>query len=385
MKKLAIVTSHPIQYNAPWFRLLAKANKTEIKVFYTWSQTEVGNTYDPGFKKNISWDIPLLDGYDYSFVNNISTNPGSGHFKGIINPTLITEIVTWQADAVLVFGWAFSSHLKCIRYFKGKIPVMFRGDSTLLRTQSFIKKIIRALFLKWIYSYVDYAFYVGTANKSYFKKYGLKEQQLLFAPHAVDNDRFIGKGDEFDLAALVWKEELGISASEFVVLFAGKLETIKKPEFIIQLANKLKDLPIKFVFVGNGSKENELKETTKNDARFIFIDFQNQLKMPIVYRLANLFILPSISETWGLSVNEAMASGLAVAVSSSCGCAIDLVYKDINGYVFDENNIYQCEDELRKLCNNNTYKKMGIASREIILSYSFTNIVKSIYTKLIAI
>lgn len=379
MKKLAIVTSHPIQYNAPWFRLLAKENKIQIQVFYTWSQTETGITYDPGFKKNIAWDIPLLDGYNYCFVKNISSNPGSSHFKGIVNPTLITEIIEWGADAILVFGWAFSSHLKCIRHFKGKIPVLFRGDSTLLRTQSFLKKTFRKLFLKWVYSFIDFAFYVGTENKLYFQMYGLKEEQLMFAPHAIDNDRFTGNNNDYDIAALAWKKELGILETEFVVLYAGKLEAIKNPEFVIHLADKLNGTPVKFILVGNGSKEIELKYTTKNDKRFIFIDFQNQLKMPIVYRLGNLFILPSISETWGLAVNEAMACGNAVAVRNTCGCAIDLVQDGINGFIFDENNIDKLAHQIQQLIDNKILcKKMGFESQILISSYSFEKIANMI-------
>ena len=73
------------------------------------------------FKKNITWDIPLLNGYEYQFVNNSSKDPGSHHYNGIINPTLISDIETWKADAILVFGWKFNSHLKCLKYFSKKI------------------------------------------------------------------------------------------------------------------------------------------------------------------------------------------------------------------------------------------------------------------------
>ncbi|HTH31330.1 MAG TPA: hypothetical protein VL946_08255, partial [Lacibacter sp.] len=72
MKKLAIVTSHPIQYNAPLFRLLAERGKIDVKVFYTWGQTEQGFVYDPDFKRAFKWDIPLLEGYEKEFVENIS-------------------------------------------------------------------------------------------------------------------------------------------------------------------------------------------------------------------------------------------------------------------------------------------------------------------------
>ncbi|HEY8661946.1 MAG TPA: glycosyltransferase family 1 protein, partial [Hanamia sp.] len=85
MKRLAIITTHPIQYNAPWFKLLAERKKLKVMVFYTWSQVEKEGKYDPGFGKNVEWDIPLLDGYEYRFINNISNEPGSHHFNGIDN------------------------------------------------------------------------------------------------------------------------------------------------------------------------------------------------------------------------------------------------------------------------------------------------------------
>ena len=70
MKKLAIVTTHPIQYNAPVFRMLQERNVIAIKVFYTWGEKVLENKYDPGFNRVIDWDIPLLNGYDYVMVNN---------------------------------------------------------------------------------------------------------------------------------------------------------------------------------------------------------------------------------------------------------------------------------------------------------------------------
>jgi hypothetical protein len=111
--KLAIVTTHPIQYNAPVFRLLSVRNNINTKVFYTWGKGVLKDKFDPGFGKIISWDLPLLDDYQYTFVDNISKKPGSHHFNGIVNPTLNYEIEKWGADAILIFGWNFNSHLKC--------------------------------------------------------------------------------------------------------------------------------------------------------------------------------------------------------------------------------------------------------------------------------
>jgi len=160
MSKLAIITTHPVQYYAPVFKLLHQRGKINIKVFYTWGIASV-NKFDPGFNKTIEWDIPVLDGYPYEWVENNSKDPGTHHFNGIINPGLIGQVRAWQPDAVLFYGWGFSSHLKAIRYFKNKIPVLFRGDSTLFDEGKGIKALLRTVFLKWVYRHVDHAFFMS--------------------------------------------------------------------------------------------------------------------------------------------------------------------------------------------------------------------------------
>ena len=161
-KRVAIVTSHPIQYYAPLFKLLAQG--IELKVFYTWGKDSV-EKYDPGFGKKVQWDVPLLEGYDYQYLENTSTVPGSHHFKGIRNPTIIKELLDYNPAAILVIGWGYRSHLKVLRYFKGKIPLYFRGDSTLLDNYASgfagkAKNFLRRIFLIWVYIHVDKAFYV---------------------------------------------------------------------------------------------------------------------------------------------------------------------------------------------------------------------------------
>ncbi|MEO6852236.1 MAG: glycosyltransferase family 1 protein, partial [Mucilaginibacter sp.] len=105
MRKLAIITTHPIQYYAPVFKLLHQRQRISIKVFYTEGQS--GRSYDYGFGKTINWDIPLLDGYPFEWVQNTSVEPGSHHYKGIINPELTKQVQAWKPDAILFFGWAY--------------------------------------------------------------------------------------------------------------------------------------------------------------------------------------------------------------------------------------------------------------------------------------
>src|SRR5258705_5380925 len=275
MKKLAIITTHPIQYNGPLFSLLNKRVKIRIKVFYSWGQTEMGAKYDPGFGKQVNWDIPLLEGYDYSFVGNISADPGTHHFKGIINPGLIREIEAWEPNAILVFGWSFKSHLKCLRHFHKKIPVFLRGDSTLLDEPAgfSFRKMMRRLFLKWVYRHVDIAFYTGTNNKKYFLAHGLKDDELLFAPHAVDITRFAEDEETKKTEALQWRKELGLTDTDIVFLYAGKMEPKKNPVLVVETFFKLASPNVRLVMVGDGICVEKLKKDHLKINRVHFIGF----------------------------------------------------------------------------------------------------------------
>jgi glycosyltransferase involved in cell wall biosynthesis len=381
MKKLAIVTSHPIQYNAPLFRLLAERGKIDVKVFYTWGQTEQGFVYDPDFKRAFKWDIPLLDGYEKEFVENISKEPGAGHFKGIKNKDLIQRIDAYDPEALLVFGWSFQSHLQVLRHYAGRKKILFRGDSTLLDEQEGIsaRKIFRRLFLKWVYRTVDYALYTGIGNKNYYKAHGLNESQLVYAPHAIENDRFADGDGSSQLKANEWRRELGISSVDLVFLFAGKLEPKKDPGLLIECFMLLSVAEIRLIIVGNGVLEYELKQKAGTDKRIIFLDFQNQQQMPVVYRLGDVFVLPSKGpgETWGLSVNEAMASKRAVIVSNKCGCAEDLVKG--NGIVFEAGNKQDLQKALLYFAHNRTpLSQMSNKSLDLIQQFSPEQVAEAI-------
>lgn len=374
-KKLAIISTHPIQYYAPVFQLLAK--KMNIKVFYT-----AGNSlekYDIGFKQKIEWDIPLLEGYEYEFLENSSKNKGSHHFNGIINPNAISHLKNFQPDAILIYGWAYKSHLKIIRYFKNKIPVYFRGDSTLLNQKSSLKNLLRSLFLTWVYKHIDAAFYVGTANKAYFKKYGLKDNQLIFAPHAIDNKRF---GEIRHKEALKLREQFSIKDEDILILFAGKLEPIKNPELLLSAFKKLDSTNVHLLFVGNGELEKNLKEQAIDNGqpaiKIHFLDFQNQTQIPAIYQACDIFCLPSNSETWGLAINEAMASGKAILASDKVGCAIDLVNAK-TGSIFKHEDLKDLIQKLIALIQDKSeLERMGENSLKYIQYWSFEEQVNAI-------
>jgi glycosyltransferase involved in cell wall biosynthesis len=379
--KLAIISSHPIQYNAPLFRLLSQRDELDVCVFYSWEGT--ANKIDPEFGEKITWDIPLLEGYDYRFVPNMSDDPGTHHFRGLNNPGLIGEIEQWNADALLVYGWAFKSHLEVLRHFHGKIQIFFRGDSTLLSDGNPVRKILRRFWLRWLYKHVDVVFYPGQRSKEYFLAHGLAEDQLVHVPHSIDIRRFQVNAHVLEKEAMNQRRKLGIPDDAMVVLFAGKLVSRKQPEYLLQTVLELVTMnqpsSLHMIFVGTGPLLTCLKEKAGSSPHIHFIGFKNQSAMPLTYRMGNIFILPSVVETWGLAVNEAMACGRAVVVSDRVGCAPDLIKRGING------DIFSCDIErelknilLNYLKNPNELVMMGKNAQKMIEDWSTEVAVKKI-------
>jgi len=377
-KKLAVVTTHPIQYHVPWLVRLAEKN-IKIKVFYTWEQSAPGNVYDPGFGQHIRWDIPLLEGYEFEFEENTSSRPGLDHFRGIINPGLVGNIKAWAPDGLLVIGWNYHSHLQCLRYFHKRIPIYFRGDSVLLHERLGWRKLFRRVFLSWVYQHVDFALYVGSHNRSYFLRHGLRPDQLVFSPQAIDIARFEEPDALYARQAQERKEALGIPADHLTVLFAGKMTRVKNPAFVLDLADACVDLPVSFLLVGDGYLKEGLMRRAEGKANVHFLSFQNQSMMPAVYRMGDVFIMPSLSETWGMGVNEAMACGKPVMASEMVGSAVDLVVEELTGIVYSLGDIQKCVDYLRRVsADRQLLEQMGANARRHIQSFSFSHIVDSV-------
>ena len=373
MSRLAVISTHPIQYYAPLFRSLTERGALDIRVFYGWRGAAETATHDPGFGQDVQWDLPLLEGYDHTFVPNTSSDPGTHHVRGLVNPDLLPQVEAWQPDAVLVFGWSWWSHLRALHHFSGRVPVFFRGDSTLLDEQPGLRMLARRLFLRWVYRYVDAALYVGQHNKAYFQKHGLRDNQLAWAPHAIENARFYDEDGDYQERAEAWRRELGISEEAVAFVFAGKLGAKKDPLLLLDAFLALETDDAHLVVAGSGPLEDDLRQRAAGTERVHFIGFQNQSRMPVVYRLGDVFVLPSRGpgETWGLAVNEAMACGRPVVVSDKVGCAPDLVDEGENGCVFEAGNADALRRVLRRLSYNaERLPAMGARSLDLISDWS---------------
>ena len=338
MKRLAILSTHPIQYNAPLFRRMAEQADWNVHVFFSRTSKQV--SYDPDFQREVVWDTPLTEGYAHSYVD--ATAPSG-------KKALKQSIEAFQPDALLVYGWNFPGHLHVMRKLHGKIPIWFRGDSHLIDPMPFWKRRLRKCFLTWVYRHVDHCFPVGSNNSDYFRWCGVNPSRLSTAYHAIDHTWFeMDNPSRIDLTQS-WRHQLGIPHSAKIILFAGKLEPKKAPKLLIQAWQKLSDLDTHLIIAGSGILKDSLEQEFKSFSRLHFVGFQNQSTMPILYHMADVFCLPSSGpgETWGLAVNEALSCGTPCVVSDKVGCARDMLTSTSLGTIFDSNNLESLCEVLR--------------------------------------
>jgi glycosyltransferase involved in cell wall biosynthesis len=361
--RLAIIVSHPIQYYTPVYQRLARRDDIAIKVFFTWHSGQAP-IEDRGFQRPIAWDIPLTEGFEFELVQNISSDPGTHHFTGLRNPTLVSRVTAWRPDVIHVTGWAWFSHLQALRVFSNSgCRILFHGDSHLLDTRPrgprwWIKRAVLQRVFTWPTAFLV----VGSANRAYYESFGVKSNRLCPCPHSVDVGRFAEPAERFEEEARQWRREMKISLDQCVILFAGKFERKKRPLELMQAIYALADPSLVLVMVGNGELEAEVNAyAAVSPKHFRVLPFQNQSRMPVVYRLGDLFVLPSaFGESWGIAVNEALACGRPVLVSDRVGCAADVINASC-GRVFSWSGSFGLTQALREM-DRSKLSNMGVAA-----------------------
>jgi glycosyltransferase involved in cell wall biosynthesis len=251
------------------------------------------------------------------------------------------------------------------------LPVVFRGDSQPLPDSAGLARRMRTqAFLRLYTSYL----YVGKRNREFLAQNGISAERTFFSPHCVDNEMFTGIASAMDRAGSRRdaREELGIAPEAFVVLFAGKLEAIKRPWDVVRGAGAL-DGSVVVILAGSGNAESECRSAARETgANVKFVGFQNQAELGRLYGLSDCLVLPSQDETWGLVVNEAMAAGLPCIVSDRVGCGPDLIESGRTGYVVPVGDIAalcRALDEIRAaIASSHDFRP---ACREKIAGYSF--------------
>lgn len=377
MIKLGIFTTHPIQYFCPIWKKLALKPQLDMTVYF-FSDNSLRNGFDPGFNKAITWDIDLLSGYKSVFISHDANlnNPWS-----IKIPHAYDFLKSNSFDCILIQGYTYGFAVQ-IRQLRSRLKnrLIFQGELT-DRRRPFALEIIHRTYLSWFYKEIHHFGVIGENARRHLIQHGISESQMTFCPYSVDTDLFEKQRTQFSREKS--RRDLNLAPTDFVIIFSGKFIPRKNPLLLLQAIAKLKRDDIKCILMGEGPMNQEIQSFAHRylPHQLIFQGFVNQSQLGKFYQAADLAVLPSKFETWGLAVNEAMQFGLPVIVSDGVGSRFDLVKPGVTGYVFPEGDVNALALYIEKLVNQPMQvKQMGIHARNLIsLFYNNQFTVEGIY------
>ncbi len=344
--RLFAVETHPIQYKAPLFRRLAADPRIDLTVLY--AMIPDAAQQGAGFGVAFEWDVPLLEGYRHEILENRARHPSVTTYSGCDTPGICDLLRQGQPDAVLVNGWVAKTCLQALWACRWLgIPCLVRGEANRLRSRAVWKQVFHRLLLRKYDGYLA----IGSANRDFYRFHHCREDRIFFVPYAVDNEFFALQAEMRTERRDELRDSFGIPHDACVFLFAGKLEEKKHPLDLLEaLALLPQELRVRahVLVAGDGPLRTACQSVAQAKALPVsFAGFLNQSRLPDAYAAADVLVLPSdAGETWGLVVNEAMASGRPAVVSRAAGCCEDLIVEGKTGQSFDVHDRQQLAEIL---------------------------------------
>jgi glycosyltransferase involved in cell wall biosynthesis len=381
--RVGFINTHPIQYFAPLYAYLNRADGLSITAFYL-SDYSIRGARDGAFGQVVKWDIDLLAGYDVRFVAGAASRNEAHGFFSVIAPRLWRDVQASGLDALVVHGHTPAAMLVAIAAAKASnIPVFMRCETHLGLHRSALRLRFRKPLLKLLYGGLNGFLAIGTANAEFYRTIGVQEHRIFPMPYAVDNARFMAASQATVEDRPNFRASLGVRDARPIILFAGKLQRRKRPDDLLRAAAILARDGLLFhvVMVGSGDMEPALRAMSRQlgIASVHFAGFVNQSQLPEVYAACDIFVLPAENEPWGLAVNEAMAAGLPIVASAELGCVPDLLRHDRNGRTFIAGDIQGLANALRPLLSDREKRlSMGAQSREIISRWSYAECLRGL-------
>ncbi|HEX6823773.1 MAG TPA: glycosyltransferase family 4 protein [Candidatus Sulfotelmatobacter sp.] len=377
---LAILSTHPIQYHAPWFRGMAAHPDLDVHVYFCHKATPQEQAR-AGFGVEFDWDVDLLAGYPHSFLKNIANPAGHGRFGGFDTPEIGKIIRERRYDALLVNGWNYKSAWQAVwAAWKSGVKVMVRGDSHLLTERTVAQRAVKWLVYRRFIPRFDACLAVGQWSREYFLHYGARPERIFSVPHVVDFDV---TGSDAVKVRRRFRQAAGLNADAVTFMFCGKFVTKKRPMDFVTAVSKAAErgAAIQGLMVGDGPLRDACEQfvaSTRGPIRFA--GFLNRSKISEAYLACDVLVLPSDArETWGLVVNEAMSCGRACIVRDHVGCGPDMVRPGATGMIYPLGDVEILVAVMKDLASDAArLSDMGRMARLTAQNYKVSNAVEGV-------
>ncbi len=334
--RLLIVSPHPVQHEGPALRRLAAEPGIALTVAYLSLPDATLYGHEEDITRATFADRPA-DGFPRVVVPNRSPWPGLRRFTGLWNPGLSRLICPEAADAVLVFGWAYAScWLAIVLARRRGLALLLSTDATTLTPQhgGGWKVPVKRHVLPWILDLADMVVVPSTAGRRFAASLDVRPDRVALTPYVVDNDAFAAAAAAADRRRV--RAGWGVPQDAPVVLFVAKFIERKRPLDAVRAFSRAPGTA-HLVMVGAGPLEPAIRDAAREAGLAGRVHLPGLVpygRLAEAYAAADLVVLTSAHEPWGLTCNEAMACGRAVVASDRVGSAGDLIEPGVNGLTY---------------------------------------------------
>lgn len=361
--KIAFLIEIPTPYRDSFFERLAEKRDFSFEVIYC-AVTEYGRNWK---EQKISYPYRILPGFTYPVI-------GSGIFILKVNFAVWRQLSEGNYDTVVIGGYIQPTmQLAILWCILNKVPYILLSESHNLTKRPLLTLLLKWPLVKFVVSRSRAFLTMGAHSRDYLISYGADPNDVFLLPNAPDVKKIAEQSREYRLGLKDLREELGIRGSP-VIIYAGRLIGIKNVKtilFAFQLAQKA--VPGAGLIIAGCGPLSDYLITLAKKLKLSNIRFTGFIQPDVLsryYACCDVFVLPSLDEPWGVVVLEAMASGLAVVVSSKVGCARDLVREGKSGFVVSPEDVEGFASVFIKLLRNSLLcQQMGECARKIALEY----------------
>ena len=371
MKKVLLLSNVPSPYLTPLFNKLAAESGWKLLICYVsrwnsnvgWSEAQA-REYVVNGETVLDERIPWLKKI-------------SAQWSAAL--TLLLLLLRQRPEYLVIYGYTRVPQLTALLWcFMTGIPFAVAGDATYYADNAHgIRRFLKARWLSLVAWQTAAILVVGKASRMFWEAYGARAAQIFEAPFAVDNDWFAVESQLQQTKAAAFRQQLGWE-DQTIFLYVGRLIKRKNVDLLVGALRDSVQTQAVLLIVGDGDERDTLKALAGENPRIKFVGSASQQELAFYYALADVLVLPSRTEPWGLVVNEAMACGLAVVAHWQCGAAVDLVDAN-NGILLQGFSVAELKAAIHKLSTEReTLKAMQQCSRVKIAPWSFANAAQAI-------
>src|SRR5262245_54534655 len=346
MRRVLLLNNVPAPYFDPLFEKIGQESGWLLTVCYSsdWNK-------DVGWLESSTAESPshrtiILDRRNPASKSNRLGSPAAAAVA------LLKVLSSEKPDYLICYGYTLAPQMTALLWaIMTATPFALIGDANRFNDSAAgVKRLIKTAWLKLLVGKAAALVAIGSANRMFWEFYGAREDKIFDAGFAVDNDFFANECRRRKEDAERLRAQLGLTGKT-VFLFAGRLVRRKNVDLIIRAAQVLNDDRIAVVIAGSGAEREALERLAGSSKRIIFAGNVSPEELPLYYALSDALALPASQEPWGLVINEAMASGLAIIAHRHCGAAVDLVAED-NGVTLETLSVEELRDAMRSVAGD---------------------------------